>query len=284
MKKLFANKPLLITIFAVILLVVIAFASSGDRGVTFIESAVGSVVQPVQSVSSQVSDSVVGFFQDIFNTTDADKENEQLHAKIAQLEQAVQTQEELRLENERLKALLHFAEENETLSYVTARVIGRSTGLWFSSFTLNVGRNRGIEVDMAVVNADGLVGRVTDVGATWCKVTGLIDSRTTVSVVVERTRDAGMIRGTLTDDGGADELELYYLPAGSDLVPGDVIVTSGIGGIFPKGIQIGTVVEVARQIEGGEEQANAIIVPAVDFRRLEEVMIVVNTEAEAGVQ
>ena len=97
--------------------------------------------------------------------------------------------------------------------------------------------------------------------------------------MVERTRDYGFARGILNTDE-KETLELYYLPSGYDLVPGDTIVTSGIGGTFPKGIAIGTVTEVSRSNDDAEER-NAIIEPAVDFLRLEEVMIVkVDTKEE----
>jgi len=116
------------------------------------------------------------------------------------------------------------------------------------------------------------VGRVSSVTAATCKVTAIIDSTSDVSVMVERTRDYGFARGILNVDKN-EKLELYYLPSGYDLVPGDNILTSGIGGIFPKGIAIGTVTEVSRANEDAEDR-NAIIQPAVDFLRLEEVMIV----------
>ena len=129
-----------------------------------------------------------------------------------------------------------------------------------------------------MVNSKGLVGRVSSVSANTCKVTSIIDSTSDVSVMVERTRDYGFARGILNVDE-KEKLELYYLPSGYDLVPGDNILTSGIGGIFPKGIAIGTVTEVSRANEDTEDR-NAIIQPAVDFLRLEEVMIVNMEEQE----
>lgn len=116
---------------------------------------------------------------------------------------------------------------------------------------------------MSVVCADGLVGRIIEVGANWSKVTAIIDASSEVSVMVERTRDIGVVRGAFStaDD---NQLELYYLPSGFDLVPGDRIVTSGMSSIFPKSIVVGTVSEVTRRSAEGT-QSNAIIEPAVDF-------------------
>ncbi len=273
MRNLLKNRPLFIALVAVVLLALLALLSSGDRTLTFFESATGSVLQPVQSFASRASDSIISFVESIFNTTDADLENQQLKVYVSQLEQGLNEMESIRAENERLKALLAFAQGTPDLKYVSGSVIGRSQGIWFDTFTINVGRSQGVDKNMPVVNANGLVGRVSEVGATWCKVVALIDSSTNVSVMVERTRDNGMIRGLLQTGGSSsDALELYYLPTESDLVPGDKIVTSGIGGMYPKGLVVGKVSEVSRSTQS---DSNAVVKPSVDFRHIEEVMVVV---------
>lgn len=276
MRKLVKNKPLIIAVCAILLLVVLSAISSGSRTVTFVESAVGTVLQPVQSFASSASDAIIGFVQRVFNTTDADLENQQLKVRISQLEESAREMESLRIENDRLKGMLNFVESMPDLEYVSGSVIGRSQGIWFDLFTANVGRSQGVEKNMPVINASGLVGRVTSVGATWCKVAALIDSSMSVSVMVERTRDNGMVRGLLQSGNDTDELELYYLPADSDLVPGDKILTSGIGGIYPKGILIGEVKEVSRS---ATTEHNAIVTPAVDFRHIEEIIIITGMPA-----
>ncbi|MCE5235374.1 MAG: rod shape-determining protein MreC [Clostridiaceae bacterium] len=279
MRGLFKNKPLLILLIAALLLGVLALVTSGNRTATWVESAVGTVATPVQGFASRASSAIAGFFQRIFKTTDADKENEQLKVKLAQYEQIEQKLEEARQENERLRALLNYAEAQDFASFVTARVIAKDQGVWFNVFTINAGRKQGVEEDMPVISAEGLVGRVTEVGATWSKVTAIVDTLSAASVMVERTRDNGMVRGILSGDG-SERMELYYLPAGSDLVPGDVIVTNGLGGIFPKGVMVGTVIEVSRQ-SADIEAGNAILEPAVDFRHIEEVMVLIGPSAEA---
>lgn len=271
MRGLFKNKPLLILLIAALLLGVLALATSGDRTAIWVENAVGTVTTPVQSFSARASSAIMGFFQRIFKTTDADQENEQLRVRIAQYEQIEQRLDEAEQENKRLRALLGYAEEQEFPSYVTARVIAKDPGVWFSIFTINAGRKHGVEENMPVIGAAGLVGRVTEVGATWSKVISIVDTTSSVSVMVERTRDNGMARGLLSGDG-SELLELYYLPAGSDLVPGDIIVTNGLGGIFPKGVMIGTVIEVSRQ-SADAQAGNAILQPAIDFQHIEEVLV-----------
>lgn len=277
-KNILRNKPLLILIVAVILLAALAFATAGSRSVSAVESVVGAVVKPVQSFAIRISDAIFDFFQRVFSNTDADQENEQLKAYIAELEEKQSNMQELEKENERLRSLLNYSQEENDNEYLAARVIAKNQNVWFDVFTINVGRNAGIKEDMPVVCADGLVGRVTDVAATYSKVTSVIDSTSDISVMVQRTRDNAMARGafdTLKDG----QMELYYLPAGGDLVPGDVIVTNGLGGVFPKGITVGTVTEVVRATDS-ENNRNAVIQSAVDFRHLEEVLIVMEIDEE----
>ena len=280
MHDFFRSKGFLIILIIVAVLSIFIAATYRDRAkVSFIEDTVNSVVKPVQSFSVKASNSIIHFFERIFSSTDLDKENEQLRVKLAQYEIIESELETLREENSRLKDLLNYTDITDNYSYITSTVIGKSQGIWFSEFTVNAGRKDGVEENMAVVNSQGLVGRVNSVSANTCKVTAIIDSTSDISAMVERTRDYGFARGILNTDE-KETLELYYLPSGYDLVPGDTIVTSGKGVTFPKGIAIGTVTEVSRSSDDAEER-NAIIEPAVDFLRLEEVMIVkVDTKEE----
>lgn len=278
MRGILKNKPLIIMLIAILLLGILAFVTSADRSVSWIESTLGSVIQPVQSFAAKASNGIISFVQKVFKTSDADKELEQLQVRMAQLEQAADENAKLKAENERLKKLLNYVETLENYEYVTAVVTGNSQGVWFETFTINAGRNKGIEKDMPVVCAEGLVGRVIEVGANWSKVTAIIDPSSEISVMVERTRDIGVVRGSFSATSD-NQLELYFLPSGFDLVPGDKIVTSGMSSIFPKTITVGTVSEVTRRSAEGS-QSNAIIEPAVDFGHLEEVLVLVPKAAE----
>ena len=276
MKKLIANKPVLIMVIAVILLLVLAFFSAGSRTIPWLESTVGTIFRPIQSFAASASNGIANFFGNLFNTTDSDLENARLKQDLAMYEQTKLDYAELVKENERLRALLNYSGTLGEHDYVTAKVIGRSDGVWFDVITLNAGRNQGVELGQPVICGDGLVGKVTDLGANWCKVTAVIDSSMTVAVMVERTRDNCMVRGIFSTTSATSDLELYYLPTDlTDLVPGDVIITSGIGGVYPKGIRVGTVEEVV--LDTDSSGTNAIIAPSVDFLHLEEVMIIVDS-------
>ncbi|MDD7488212.1 MAG: rod shape-determining protein MreC [Clostridiales bacterium] len=271
-----SKKPLVITLIAVILLTVLIIVTNGSAVSNWLKNSIASIVTPIEGAAAKASDAIESFFRNLFNTTDADRENERLRGELALYEQMRSEFEEMRLENERLSELLNYSSSIGNYELCTARVIAKSTGIWFRTLTLNAGTNKGVDVDMAVICSDGLVGRVTEVGYDWCKVTSIIDSSSTVPILVERTRDNCMARGIL--DGSSDEavMELYYLPTDrTNLTPGDTVVTSGMGGIYPKGLIVGTVKEV---MIGGE--VSAIITPSVDFMHLEEVAVILGEGAE----
>ena len=269
---------MIITIVAVVVLLILSLVSSGKRTVTWVESAINTITTPVQALAQSVSNSIVRGLRELFNTTDADRENAQLKAHVAELEVEVESLEELRQQIERLKGLLNYAETLGNTKYVTATVIANSNSIWFNTFTLNAGTRNGVQVGDPVVTGDGLVGLVQTVSATSCTVCSLIDTASKeIGVMVERTRDNCFIRGTIKAGSGNDSLELFMLPSGSDLTPGDVIITNGLGsGKIPKGITIGVVAEVMRTSGTGTNETNAIINPAVDYLHIEDVMILVS--------
>ncbi|MBR5947974.1 MAG: rod shape-determining protein MreC [Clostridia bacterium] len=266
------KKPIIITIAAAALLLVLVLIGAGASRANFFENTLGSVLAPVQSAATSVSNAVGGFFRNIFNTTDADAENAKLKSELALKNRSLVEMEELRKENERLRELLGFAESAGIENGVTARVIGRPSGVYFRMFTLGAGSSSGVDINMPVVCAEGLVGIVTEVGSNWCKVTAVVDSTVAVPVIVERTRDTCIAHGVLNPSGNENRMELHYLPADRrDLVPGDVLITSGIGGVYPKGIRLGTVTEV---MTGENSSIDAYIAPSVDFAHIEELLIV----------
>ena len=269
-------RPLTITLIAVLALLLILLVANGSKVANWVENGLATVLTPVEGAAAKASDAIVGFFKRVFNTTDADVENERLRAELALQEQMKTELEELRKENERLSGLLNYSSALGEKNVCAARVIAKSSGVWFRTLTLNVGRNKGVDIDMTVIASKGLVGRESEVGYDWCKVTCIIDSSSIVPILVERTRDNCMARGLLEGTRGNASMELYYLPSDrTNLEPGDIVVTSGIDGIYPKGILVGTVTEVF--VEG---EINAVISPSVDFMHLEEVAVILGEKAD----
>lgn len=244
-------------------------AAGSEGRNTAVEGAVGSVASPAVSGSSGFASSVKEFVLRLFGARDVDKEYEQLKIRVQQLETANQIMQDLQLENERLMELLGYAEKYPNYEYIPARVTGRVPGSWFFYFDLNRGSNDGVKKNMTVVNQQGLVGTVIKVGPTWCQVMAIIDRTSAVSVVVERSRDQGMLHGSGDPQAETPICEVHYLPKEAEVVPGDKVVTSDFDSISLKGIPVGTIAEVGR---GGDRIIT--VIPYVDFAHLENVLII----------
>ena len=171
-----------------------------------------------------------------------------------------------------MQVLLNAREEYESLTPVYAKVIAKDTGVWFDTFAINRGDNDGIKTNMAVVNADGLIGRVYEVGMNYSKVLTIIDPRSSVAALIGRTRDNGMMQGITTGSDETVECYMYYLPNIANVRVGDDVFTSGLDSLFPKGLKIGSVIAISREADTLDKYA--VVAPAVDFSSIEEVFVI----------
>ena len=251
-----------------VLLITIVF-TTGDGKISFGENLIGTALKPITSFVSETFSAISNFF---FSTQ---KENDVLRAENNELKKDAAALSETLNENSRLRELVNYQVANGDYEYVTAKVTARSGNYFFATFTIGAGKSSGIDVGMPVVGADGLIGKVSEAGATWSKVVSIIDSSSSVSALIERTRDNGTIKGTLNMETHSFELSMEHMPVDSAVQPGDSVVTSGLGGIYPKGIVIGTVGEVEQRNDGSK---SVLIYPASDFLRIEEVMVIKSTQ------
>ncbi|RQD78182.1 MAG: rod shape-determining protein MreC, partial [Candidatus Syntrophonatronum acetioxidans] len=185
--------------------------------------------------------------------------------------------EELRQENKRLRDMLDF-QERSNYDLIPAKIIARDPSTWFNTLIINKGYNDGVARDMAVTTQDGLVGNVMAVSRHASKVLLLTDSRRAVSGVVQGSRDMGTIGFV---EGSVDEpgyCRMINISREAEISRDDVIISSGLGGVFPPGLVIGEVMEVGRDEYGLLK--SALIKPAVNFNRLEEVFVVNDTGEE----
>nr|WP_283243701.1 rod shape-determining protein MreC [Feifania hominis] len=245
-------------------------AASGGRA-NFLEDAIGAVITPIQKGLTGINNFIadrLSFFGE-YKTLKA--ENEALEARVRELEEDTRELAALQSENAFLKEFLDLKEQRPDFELTTAQVIARDPGNFFYSFTIDRGTLDDIKLNDAVITSDGLVGVVSEVGATYAKVTSIIEQSTPVGAVVSRTRDVAMLEGdiSLRDEGLC---KLSLLPSAGSAQAGDVVVTSGLGGIFPKGIVIGTVTEV--RPEASDISYYAIIDPAVDFQNIRDVVVI----------
>jgi len=174
---------------------------------------------------------------------------------------------EVYLENKRLKGLLTFKQKS-AFRLVAARVIARPSDSWSSSVIIDKGKYNGIRRSMVVINAQGLVGRVSESADNISKVSLVNDPSLGISSIVQRTRQEGLVSGTL----GAN-LIMRYLPEDSDIIVNDLIVTSELSQVYPKGLLVGKVIKIGRELSGLNRYA--IIKPAVDCSAIEEVLVII---------
>lgn len=265
-RLLFIRRAVIIVIIAAI--VFFLFIRQNAR---FGEYTIGSLWAPVQNVFNSAARHVKTFVSDWHNYDTLKDEYETLTQENERLSLELSNSEEISLENERLKDLLDAKNAYDSLDPIYARIISRNTSQWLTTFSINRGEINGVEEGMAVVNGSGLIGRIYKVGLNYSDVVTIIDTRSGVGCLVQRTRDAGIMRGGVANDADQDMCYVYYLPNTSSVMPGDTVVTSGTDATYPKGITIGSVIEVS--LEAGAEGNYALVQPNVDFQHLEEVMV-----------
>jgi rod shape-determining protein MreC len=229
-------------------------------GVVFLE-----VLRPLQSGTTQTTGAVRSLWSQYVNLIGVERENRELHERLRALEAERHRDAEIALENRRLARLLDFKSDVPS-QVVTARVIGKDASGIFQSFTLDRGETDGVKPGMAVVCADGVVGRIAQASPHASRVLLLSDHNSGVDALVERTRARGIVEGSLNRS-----CSMKYIKRGDEIDVNDVVVTSGLDGIFPKGILVGKVSGVTRKDFGLFQVAE--VVPAVDFSKLEEVLV-----------
>lgn len=266
---------LLVALVALSLVVLTVYFREGDDGIVHdarrlmlavtapIAQAGTAITSPVRSVGDFFEN--VGVSKERMATLEA--QNEELRARLAELEEA-------RQENERLRALVEFAEERK-LSTLGARIIGRPLSSWEGVITIDRGANDGVEPGMPVVAAQGLVGQVADVSASAATVRLITDQQSGVASMVQSSRALGVARGSVTGDITLDFLDRAELPQ-----EGDIVITSGLGGVYPSGIVVGDIVSVDDR--RGELYPRIALTSRVPIDQIEEVLILVGSSVDTN--
>ena len=192
-------------------------------------------------------------------------DNNDLRRQIAELQHH-------RAENQQLRALLNIKQAAPWRT-VGARVIGRDASNWWKSIQIDRGSDDGIRADQPVLSATGLIGKTISVTAGESRVLLLLDATCKVGALLETTREPGIASGASAALAREPRLQMSFVDRKSNVKIGDAVYTSGLGGIFPRGILIGTVTEADLDPQGMYQ--NVELKPAADFRRLEEVMVII---------
>lgn len=246
-------------------------AATDNTAAPFLSKVVGLVISPLQGLSTSVSEGVGGFFDTIFRAGRIRDENEQLKEDIRRLRDQLLEYEVTKQENEFLREFINIKEENADMTMVHAKVVGRESQTRFYSFTIDKGSASGISYRDPVISPDGLVGVVTEVGINYSKVTTVLDTSLNVGCIDIAVRETGVTTGTvqLAEEG---LIKLSYLPRDSVAAPGDIVMTTGVGGFFPPDIRVGSILEVRPEEHG--LSLYAVIKPAADVRHVRDVMVI----------
>jgi rod shape-determining protein MreC len=232
------------------------------------------VMAPFIKVTAVVVGSVTDVWHEYVDLRNVQQENRRLRQEAGVLSRRIEQLEEQTLETQRLQRLLALREVPQAQS-LTARVSGKDATNWFKTILVDRGGLDGVRRNQAVVAPDGLVGRVVEVTPASAKVQLLTDPVSAVGGLVQRTRVTGIISGNL-----GEGTRVRYLPLMADVAVGDLVVTSGMGGVFPKGIPIGRITTVERR--SGALFQDATLQPTVDLSRLEEVLILTSPPPGEG--
>jgi len=242
--------------------------------VTFTRQALLLVVSPFIKVTAATIHGVTSIWQDYVDLRTLREENKRLQFEASTLKRRLDQLQEQALETQRLQRLLAMRDSSQA-EFLTARVVGKDATNWFKTILLDCGSMEGVRRNQPVLAPNGLVGRVVEVTPTSARVQLFTDPVSAVGGLIQRTRVTGIVSGNL--GAGA---RVRYLPLMGDVVVGEEVVTSGMGGVFPKGIPIGRIATVERK--SGVLFQEATLTPAVDLSRLEEVLILKTLEVREG--
>ncbi len=239
-------------------------------GVPVLESVTFGIFSEVQRALSGGISGVRRVWSGYIGLRNLKAENEELKRQLAASQVAAQEQRALADRARGFQRLLELR-DHLALATTAAEIIGAAASPDLRTLTIDKGTRDGLRPDMAVIAPEGVVGRIVVPSARSAKVQLLIDRNAAAGVIVERTRAQGVVVG-----GGDDRLQMQYVSEVSDLAVGDVVVTSGIDTIYPKGLIVGRIEVVEKN---GPAFKRIVVKPAVDFSRLEEVLVVLTPTA-----
>ncbi|MGF7056499.1 rod shape-determining protein MreC [Brassicibacter mesophilus] len=267
---------MVVAVVTIILIVIIGITASGRDNVTAVENFLGKLITPVQKFFYNGGESVATTFKSIGSITQLNEENAELKEEISKLRNQIRNYEDIISKSDYLRNEAILKEKTE-LNLVDAQIIGKDPGNWFDKFVIDKGSQDGIKKGDAVIQGvevdgdtivEGLVGRVIEVGDNWAKVISIIDEGSNASIKIIRTQDGGIIKGDFEGN-----LSGYLFDAKADVVKGDKLLTSGLGGIFVKDLYIGEISEVTKKSD--DLLVNIKVNPAVNFNKLHDVFVIV---------
>lgn len=231
-----------------------------------VEQLIIEITSPFQKFIKKTVNIIEELWLSYFYLINVCNENKELRKEIDSLRMKKNLYQELTASNKRLQELLQFKQVTNR-PILAAQVIGLDPTGWFKSIIIDKGKNAGLYLNMPVVNSYGVVGRIVSVSPNYSKVLLIIDQNSAVDCLIQRSRERGMIKGV-----SPEVCSLDYVAKPGDVIVGDSIITSGLGGVFPKGLSLGKVISVNEV--SGEFFKEIETRPAVNFSKLEEVLVI----------
>ena len=259
-------------IITIIILILLVFLSNLKiEKISYIENAFSKIVMPIQSGFTYIKNKLQGNNEYFSSLETTKKENSELKQKNNELEERLRQLEMIESENKTLKEYLNLSEQYKQYETAPAYIINKDTSNYSKVFVINVGSKSGIEKNMTVIAAEGLVGHVISVTDNTAKIRTIVDTSSSISCLMSSSKDSIVCKGTLDSN---TEIKAMYIPTDANLVQGDSVETSGLGGIYPKGIHIGTI----KKVENTQNPTDryALVETAVDFSKLDTVLVITN--------
>ena len=264
------RKKIFIIGLCVLSLFLMAFTGRGGYMQGPIRSSIGSVFTSTQALFSNIGNWFSDRFEFLSNMSNLQRENAELQGQIDALQAQLNSMLHLQEENIALSSLVNLHRHYDHFQVVAADIISHNPSNWSDSFIINVGQNRGIAVDMAVLAPGGLAGRVSAVGFNYAVVTPLLEDGAAVSSQGQRTGDWGMVSGDI-NLASLGLLRMDYIHISAGLATGDAVITSHLSSIYPPGVMIGHVVDIG---QGVGNMLYATVRPNVDFSSISSVLVI----------
>ena len=260
-------------VITIIILILIVIFSNGEKNASLFENIASNLVMPIQNGLTYLKNKISGndtFFADIDNLQ---SENEELQKRNSELEQSLRELESIKAENETLKEYLNLTEKHGEYETIPGYVINKDISNYSKTIVINIGSDDGVKENMTVIADEGLVGHVISVTNDTAKVQTIVDTASSVSAVMSSNDESIVCKGTLDDNS---QLSAMYIPTDANVVQGDSVETSGLGGIYPKGIHIGTISRVNNTQNMTDRYA--IVDTAVDFDKIDTVLVITSNQ------
>ncbi len=272
MRRIFEHKLLVFIVIATLIAAVAIAVFSSCEDASPIEEAGVGVISPVQGAVSETGnflDRIGNYFGSIKALR---TENEKLKNENTNLQKQILDMRGLDEENKELRKMLKLVERETRIDMVAASVEAKDPTNWFSTLTINKGSDQGIRQNQPVVNSNReLVGQISRVGSNWAEVITILDPQSSVGAIIKRSKEIGIVEGnsSLKYEG---KCRLGYIARDTDIKQGDFVETSGLGGIFPKGLKIGTITEVYD--ENATMSKAATLEPLANISKISEVFVI----------